>query len=74
MWFWPVNEMTELVSGMPAPQLGHESSGVRGSELLQGSSGSVRCFHVLHKIYSRTPGSRPLVYLRPFILHTAEYI
>jgi hypothetical protein len=20
MWFWPVNEMIELVSGMPAPQ------------------------------------------------------
>jgi hypothetical protein len=26
MWFWPVNEMTELVSGMPAPQFGDESS------------------------------------------------
>jgi hypothetical protein len=26
MWFWPVNEMTEPVSGMPAPQLGDESS------------------------------------------------
>jgi hypothetical protein len=22
MWFWPVNEMTELVSGMPEPQFG----------------------------------------------------
>jgi hypothetical protein len=22
MWFWPVNEKTELVSGMPAPQFG----------------------------------------------------
>jgi hypothetical protein len=21
MWFWPVNGMTEFVSGMPAPQL-----------------------------------------------------
>jgi hypothetical protein len=28
MWFWPVNEMTELVSGMPAPQFGDESSWV----------------------------------------------
>jgi hypothetical protein len=26
MWFWPVNEMAELVSGMPAPQFGDESS------------------------------------------------
>jgi hypothetical protein len=26
MWFWPVNEMIELVSGMPAPQFGEESS------------------------------------------------
>jgi hypothetical protein len=40
MWFWPVNEMTELVSGMPAPQFGDESSFVRGSDLVQGSSGS----------------------------------
>jgi hypothetical protein len=46
MWFWPVNEMIELVSGMPAPQFGDESSWVRGSELLQGLSGSVTCFRV----------------------------
>jgi hypothetical protein len=26
--FWPVNEMTELVSGMPVPQFGDESSWV----------------------------------------------
>jgi hypothetical protein len=26
MWFWPVNEMTKLVSGMPAPQFWEESS------------------------------------------------
>jgi hypothetical protein len=26
MWFWPVNGMIELVSGMPAPQYGDESS------------------------------------------------
>jgi hypothetical protein len=25
MWFWPVDEMTELVSSMPAPQFGDES-------------------------------------------------
>jgi hypothetical protein len=35
MRFWPVNEMTELVSGTPAPQFGDESSRVRGSELVQ---------------------------------------
>jgi hypothetical protein len=33
MWFCPVDGMTELVSGMPAPQFGEESSRVRGSEL-----------------------------------------
>jgi hypothetical protein len=26
MWFWPVNEVIELVSGMPAPQFWDESS------------------------------------------------
>jgi hypothetical protein len=25
MWFWPLNEMIELVSGMPTPQFGDES-------------------------------------------------
>jgi hypothetical protein len=50
MWFCPVNEITEPVSGMPAPQFGDESSLVRGSELVRGSSGSffvlidVSCF------------------------------
>jgi hypothetical protein len=24
MWFWPVDERIELVSGMPAPQFGDE--------------------------------------------------
>jgi hypothetical protein len=48
MGFWPVNEMIELVSGMPAPQFGDEFSRVRGSQLVQGSSGSVIlvCFSV----------------------------
>jgi hypothetical protein len=26
MWFWPANEMIELVPGLPAPQSGDESS------------------------------------------------
>jgi hypothetical protein len=26
MWFWLASEMIELVSGMPAPQFGDESS------------------------------------------------
>jgi hypothetical protein len=26
MLFWPVNEMIQLVSGMPTPQFGDESS------------------------------------------------
>jgi hypothetical protein len=33
----PVNERTELVSGMPEPQSREESSRVTGSELVQGS-------------------------------------
>jgi hypothetical protein len=36
MWFWHVNEMIELLSGMPGTQIGNESSWVRGSELVQG--------------------------------------
>jgi hypothetical protein len=44
MWFWPVNEMIELVSGMPAPQLGDETLGMRGSMLVQGSNGSCVSF------------------------------
>jgi hypothetical protein len=69
MWFWPVNEMIELVSGMPAPQLGDESSWVWGSQMVQGSSGSVRSLRVPSKTSLRcsggtlTPGWRPLIYL-----------
>jgi hypothetical protein len=39
--------MIELLSGMPAPQFRDESLCVVGSELVQGSSGSIRCFHIL---------------------------
>jgi hypothetical protein len=46
MWFWPVNEMTELVFGMPAPQFGDESLWVRESELVQGSGGYIKLFRV----------------------------
>jgi hypothetical protein len=55
MWFWPVNEMIELVSGMPASQFRDESSWVRGSELVQVSSGSVRCLCVPHNMSSLVP-------------------
>jgi hypothetical protein len=51
MEFWPVNEMTELVSGMPAPQFGAESSWVRGSELVQGSSGSCVSFSLMWDVF-----------------------
>jgi hypothetical protein len=47
MWLWPVNEMIKLVSGMPAAQFGDESFWVRGSELVQSSSVSVRWFRLL---------------------------
>jgi hypothetical protein len=52
MWFCPVNEMTELVSGKPAPQLGDESSWVRGSELVQGSSGSCVSFWLIWGVFA----------------------
>jgi hypothetical protein len=39
--------MTEPVSGMPAPQLGDESSWMWGSELVQGSSGSCVSFGLM---------------------------
>jgi hypothetical protein len=42
MWFWPVNELIELVSSMPAPHSRDESSWLRGSELFQCLIGS--CF------------------------------
>jgi hypothetical protein len=35
MLFWPVNKMIQVVSDMPAPQFGDESSSVQGSELVQ---------------------------------------
>jgi hypothetical protein len=53
MWFWLVNEIIELVSGMPAPQFVDESSWVRGSELVQGSRCS--CVSFWCKMSSRTP-------------------
>jgi hypothetical protein len=53
MWFSPINETTELVSGMPAPQLGDESLPVRGSELVQGWSGP--CWY--KRISHTSPGN-----------------
>jgi hypothetical protein len=38
MWFWRVNETTELASGMSAPEFRDESLWGRGSELVQDSS------------------------------------
>jgi hypothetical protein len=61
MWFWAVNEMIELVSGMPVPQFGDESSWVQGSELVLGSSGSCVSFWSMQDVL-RKPVSR-LLYL-----------
>jgi hypothetical protein len=47
MWLCPVNEMTKLVSGMPAPQAEGESSPERVQEPVQASSTSIKCFLVL---------------------------
>jgi hypothetical protein len=45
MWFWPVNEMIELVSGTPVAQFGAESSWVRAWELVQSSTAPVFRFY-----------------------------
>jgi hypothetical protein len=52
MLFWPVNEMTELVSGMPEPQFGDEYSWVRGSELVHGSNGSCVSFWLRYGVFA----------------------
>jgi hypothetical protein len=57
MWFRPVNEMVELLSGMPVPPFEDESSRVRRSEVVQGSGGSVKCFRLPQRV-TRTPGWR----------------
>jgi hypothetical protein len=50
IWFWPVNEMIELVCGMPAPQFGDESF-VR-SKIRAGSSfKQFLCFVLLFLFY-----------------------
>jgi hypothetical protein len=51
----------QLVSGMPAPQFGDESSWVRGSELVQGSSGSGVSFWLMKDVFEY-PCWRPLIY------------
>jgi hypothetical protein len=52
MWFWPVNEMIEPVSGMPAAQFGDESLWVRWSQLVQGSSGSCVSFWLMWDVFA----------------------
>jgi hypothetical protein len=52
MSFWAVNEITELDSGKPAPQFGDESSWMRGSKLVQGSSGSCVSFRLIQGIFA----------------------
>jgi hypothetical protein len=47
MWFWPVIDKIEIVSGMPAPQFGIDSKWVQGSEQVQGPSGSCASFWFL---------------------------
>jgi hypothetical protein len=67
LWLWPVNEMIELVSGLPAPEFEDESFWLQGSELVQGSDDSERRFRVPPKMSSRTlsgmhtPGWIPLL-------------
>jgi hypothetical protein len=52
MWFWPIKEMTELVSSMPAPQFGGEffsarmRAGSKFKRFLHFVFNDVRCFQV----------------------------
>jgi hypothetical protein len=55
MWFWPVDEMIELISGMPTPQSEDESSWMRGSELVQNSSSSCVSFWLLYEVFTNPP-------------------
>jgi hypothetical protein len=55
MWFWPVNEMTELVSGIPAPQFRDESSWMRDQSWFKVQAIPVFRFD-WRKILSRTRG------------------
>jgi hypothetical protein len=52
MWFWPINEMIEIVSVMLASQFKKKSSWMRGSELLCFVLIDEWCFRILSKIYS----------------------
>jgi hypothetical protein len=65
LWFCPVNEKTACF-WHASPSIRGESSWVRESQLLQGSSGSVRYLHVCPSMFTRaskvtiTRGWRPL--------------
>jgi hypothetical protein len=61
MWFWSVNEMIELVYGMPTPQIGLNlneriRAGSRFKRFMYFVLFDVRCFRVALKMSSRTPG------------------
>jgi hypothetical protein len=60
MWFRPVNEMSELVSVIPAPQIGEEFSWVWRSELIQK-------FKLFRKKSLRTPGGTSTQGWRPLL-------
>jgi hypothetical protein len=55
MWFWPVNEMFELVSDMPAPQFGDESSWVQEAELVQSLGVSCVSFWLIWDVFAYPP-------------------
>jgi hypothetical protein len=65
----------EPVSGMPAPQFWDESSWVRGSDLVQGPSGSFRFFPLdWCKLFSCAPGWRPLTVLDNLLTDGGEVV
>jgi hypothetical protein len=73
MWFWPVNEMTELVSGTTTPQFrgrifasARMRAGSRSRRFLCFALIDVRCFRVLPKIFSNTPGGASVLQVKHY--------
>jgi hypothetical protein len=60
MWLWPVNEMIEFVSGMPAPQFGDEFCECEDQSWFKVQA--VPVFHLYWcKMFPRTPGEEACV-------------
>jgi hypothetical protein len=70
MRFWPVNEINELVSGMPAPQFGDESSEGEDQSWFKVQAVPVFRFD-RYKMFSRTASTTPAGTRTPGLEHIA---